>query len=267
MLSHFGVAMTMVGLIFSRGFEVKQTVMLHPSEAPSVFGYALTNLGQTSKFSDRNNKIEIEAAKFEADRKIDGFTAKPTLYYFMEGEEPRAMAWPSIIQRGFADYYFVIGEPQFEATDLNEFVLSADPENNPDVKAHKDVVLTYDGYEVHGSITEDGVSMLVAKMTAVTAEETFQIEPAIIVRAGEAPVGVEARIGDTYKIHLVSMDPETHAIQVWLEYIQPMYPMEVYFKPLTLFVWVGVGIMTVGGLFAAVIRRKEKKGNATETAA
>jgi cytochrome c-type biogenesis protein CcmF len=176
--------------------------------------------------------------------------------------EPQPMAWPSIISRGLVDYYFVIGEPKFEATEPAEFVLTDDPKNNPDVKAHTDVVLTYDGYEVHGSVTEDGVSMLVAKMTAVMADETYQIEPAVIVRAGEQPVPVEARIGDSYKLTLLAMNPETHAILVQLNYIQPAYQMEVYFKPLTLFVWLGVGIMTVGGLLAAAIRRKERRDNA-----
>jgi cytochrome c biogenesis factor len=33
--------------------------------------------------------------------------------------------------------------------------------------------------------------------------------------------------------------------------------MQVFFKPLTLFIWLGVGIMTLGGLLAAAGRRKE----------
>jgi cytochrome c biogenesis factor len=33
-------------------------------------------------------------------------------------------------------------------------------------------------------------------------------------------------------------------------------PVEIFFKPLTLFVWIGVGIMTFGGLLAAWYRRR-----------
>lgn len=255
MLAHFGLGLTLLGLVFSRGFEVKRDVLLHPSEKPAAFGYELTNEGQTRKFGDRNNKMKVRAESLD-----DAFTATPGLY-FIEGRdgEPQPMMWPSIISRGLMDYYFTLGPPLFEATDPTSFVLSNDPVTNPDTKAHKDVVLMYTGYEVQGSILEDGISMLTAKMTAATATETFQIEPAIIVRAGERPVPVEARIGDEYKVILHSMNANDHSIIVTLEYVQPAYPMQVFFKPLTLFIWLGVGIMTLGGLLSALVRRKENQ--------
>ena len=65
--------------------------------------------------------------------------------------------------------------------------------------------------------------------------------------------------GDRYWLSLGTMDPKTHAITVKLDYVQPAYPLVVYFKPLTLFVWLGVGIMALGALLAAAERRKESK--------
>ncbi len=255
MMAHFGLGMTMLGLIFSRGFEVKQDVLLHPSEKPAAFGYELENLGQTSQFTDRKNKMRVSAQSRD-----DKFVARPGLYFIPGRDgEPQPMIWPSIINKGLMDFYFVMGQPVFEATDPTPFVLSDDPIKNPDTKAHKDVVLMYHGYEVEGSILEDGISMLTAKMTAATATETFEIEPAVIVRVGQSPVPVEARIGDQYKVVLHAMNSEDHSILVSLEYVQPAYPMQVFFKPLTLFIWLGVGIMTLGGLLSAAIRRKENR--------
>ena len=253
MLAHFGLAVTLLGLVFSRGFEAKTPIIiLHPSESPTAFGFALEQGEQTSVFSDRRNKIPITATGPNGK-----FVARPGLYYTVgQDEEPSPVVWPSVVSRGLLDYYFTIGEPIFEATDSTEFVLSADP-SNPDTRAHGDVVLMYNGYEAIGSIAEDGVSMLIAKMTATTATETYEIKPAriISIEAGETPI--EARIGNEYRVFLDRMDPTTHTVWIRLEYIQPAYPVEVMFKPLTLFVWLGIGIMTLGGLLAAALRRKE----------
>ncbi len=255
MMAHFGVAVALLGLVFSRGFEQKAELIVHPSENPTAFGYSIEALEQTSVFSDRNNKIPIRAVSAD-----DEIIAKPTLYYFPSGNDrkPTPMPWPSIISRPFYDYYFAISEPIFDATDWTDFVLTEDPIKSPDFKAHRDVVLMYTGYEVEGSIAEDGESLLTAKMVAVMDEQTYEVEPSVTVRLGGETEPHEARIGDKYKLFLGTMDPKTHAIQVRLEYIQPAYPMVIYFKPLTLFVWLGVGIMALGGLLAAAGRRKER---------
>jgi cytochrome c-type biogenesis protein CcmF len=116
----------------------------------------------------------------------------------------------------------------------------------------------YTGYEVEGSIAEDGESLLTAKIVAVMDGERYDLEPSIRVKLREQPEHIEARIGDRYRVTLGAMDPKTHAIKIKLDYVQPAYPLVVYFKPLTLLVWMGVGIMTVGGLLSAAVRRKER---------
>jgi cytochrome c-type biogenesis protein CcmF len=254
MLAHFGLAVALLGLVFSRGFQVKTQVLLHESEDPTAFGYTLEAKEQTSQFSDRDNKIPVVA------RSPDGsFIAKPGLYYFAGRDgTPTPMVWPAIVNRWLYDYYFTLYEPVFEATGLTSFELSDDSVANPDTKAHRDVVLMYTGYAVEGSVADDGKSVLTAKFTAVTDEAAYEVEPKIVVTLGEGAEPLPAKIGDRYRLVLHGMDPETHAVQVTLEYVQPAYPMEVFFKPLTLFVWLGVGIMTLGGLLSAHSRRKER---------
>jgi cytochrome c-type biogenesis protein CcmF len=260
MLAHFGLAIAMLGLVFSRGFEKKAELIVHPSESPTAFGYSIEALEQTSQFSDRNNRIPIRATSPN-----DQITATPTLYYYMDNsQEPKPMAWPSIVSRPLYDYYFAIAEPIFEATDWTDFVLTEDPVNQPDLKAHRDVALMYTGYEVKGSIAEDGESLLTAKIVAVMDDERYDIAPSIRVRLREQPEHIEARIGDRYRVTLGAMDPKTHAIKIKLDYVQPAYPVVIYFKPLTLLVWLGVGIMTVGGLLSAATRRRERQATSPE---
>jgi cytochrome c-type biogenesis protein CcmF len=260
MLAHFGLALAMLGLVFSRGFEQKAELIVHPSESPTAFGYSIEALEQTSQFSDRNNKIPIRAVSPN-----EQITATPTLYYYMGNDgEPKPMAWPSIVSRPLYDYYFAIAEPIFEATDWTDFVLTEDPVNQPDLKAHRDVALMYTGYEVQGSVAEDGESLLTANIVAVMDDERYDIAPSIRVRLREQPEHIEARIGDRYRVTLGAMDPKTHAIKIKLDYVQPAYPVVIYFKPLTLLVWLGVGIMTVGGLLSAATRRRERLATSPE---
>ncbi|MES1227980.1 MAG: hypothetical protein ABUL72_04865, partial [Armatimonadota bacterium] len=60
------------------------------------------------------------------------------------------------------------------------------------------------------------------------------------------------------KIRLLGIDAGTKSATVQLMFSQPAYPAQVYYKPLTRFVWWGVGIMTLGGLLAAWSRRADK---------
>ncbi len=254
MMAHFGIAIAVLGLVFSRGFEKKAEVIVHPSEGPTAFGYALETLEQTSQFSDRNNKIPIRAVSA-----TDEIVATPSLYYFPGNDgEPTPMAWPSIVMRPLYDYYFAISEPIFDVTEWTPFVLSEDPIKQPDLKAHTDVVLMYTGYKVEGSVAEDGESMLTANMVAVMDEQTYELGPSLRVKVGAQPESIPARIGDRYWLSLGTMDPKTHAITVKLDYVQPAYPVVVYFKPLTMLVWLGIGIMALGGFLAAAGRRKER---------
>jgi cytochrome c-type biogenesis protein CcmF len=253
MMAHFGIALALLGLVFSRGFEQKAEVIVHPSEGPTAFGYSLETLEQTSQFSDRNNKIPIRAVSA-----TDEITATPSLYYYPGNDgEPTPMAWPSIVMRPLYDYYFAISEPVFDVTEWTPFVLTEDPIKKPDLKAHTDVVLMYTGYSVKGSVAEDGESVLTANMVAVMDEQTYELGPSLRIKVGAQPESIPARIGDRYWLSLGTMDPKTHAITVKLDYVQPAYPVVVYFKPLTLFVWLGIGIMALGGLLAAAGRRKE----------
>ena len=257
MMAHFGLALALMGLVFSRGFEQKALVTLHESEDPAALGYMLEAQEQTSVFSDRNNKIPIVARSGD-----ETLVAKPGLYYFPGRDgEPQPMSWPAIVNRGLYDLYFTIYEPFFDPTDLTRFELSADPVGNPDTKAFRDVVLMYKGHETIGSVAEDGRSLIIAKFTAVTDEQTYEIEPALLITLENQPVPVEARIGDKYTLQLHTMNPRTFEVQVTLHYVQPAYPLEVFFKPLTLFVWLGVGIMTLGGFISAAIRRRERLAN------
>jgi cytochrome c-type biogenesis protein CcmF len=62
-----------------------------------------------------------------------------------------------------------------------------------------------------------------------------------------------------YTVALNRMDAASKSIEIQVYYKDPLFPMDVYYKPLTGLVWLGTGIMTLGGLMAAFYRRNRPK--------
>jgi cytochrome c biogenesis factor len=61
--------------------------------------------------------------------------------------------------------------------------------------------------------------------------------------------------GPNYSIALQGMNAADRSINIQLLFSPAIYPITVYYKPLTLLVWLGAGILSFGGLMAAVARR------------
>lgn len=253
MLAHFGLAMTLFGLVFSRGFEQKIQTQVHKKEKSTAFGYELLEAGATKQFDDRNNKVKVDVKG-----NGESFTAFPGLYFVPgQNDEPSPMIWPFVKRNGLVDYYFTIYQPVFEATGATEMPLSDDP-TNPTARAYKNMMLIYHGFRTAGTMGEEDTA-LIADMTVVTSEGSQKVEPSILITKDRQIVPIDARIGEDYTLRLLKIDAESKAATVQIEFVEPAFPLEVYFKPLTLFVWLGVGIMTLGGLLSAASRRKEKR--------
>jgi cytochrome c-type biogenesis protein CcmF len=51
-------------------------------------------------------------------------------------------------------------------------------------------------------------------------------------------------------------------VTIDLQYAKPIYVLDLFYKPMTMLVWIGTGIMTLGGLIAAFYRRNRRAGAA-----
>lgn len=266
MLTHIGFALTMAGLIFSRGFEQKVTgISVHESKTVSAFGYKMSLMGASSTFDNRHNKIEIRL-----DNGQDVHVARPGLYFTMgRNGMPNENVWPDIISRPLYDIYVVVRSFQFNEDGTPDFGGS---EPQPLLPGQTGVffgtMATY-----HGMETEGTPGMAGAKFTAVitieTAEGTKTVRPYVkLVGPGqlERPV---VDLGHGLGLMLDSINAADKSANISFKYLTPAYPVEVYYKPLTILVWWGVGIMAVGGGLTAYYRRNQRteKGRQDETPA
>jgi len=66
-------------------------------------------------------------------------------------------------------------------------------------------------------------------------------------------------VGTQFFAVLGRMDASDRSVELRLLFQRPLYPVELFIKPMTLLVWFGTGILTLGGLMSAFARRSRRK--------
>ncbi len=255
MITHIGVILTLMGLIFSRGLEQKvDKIVIHESKTLHAFGYDIELEGRTSGFGDRNNKIKLKFKK-----EGDEFTASPGLY-FVPGQDgkPQEFNWPYIHSKFLFDTYVVVRAFTFTEEGAPDFGGSVPTSVLPGQTADfNGYLFTYQGMETEGSPGAFGAKFITT-VTVHSPEGETTIKPYVkLLGPGELerPV-VDA--GNGLGIYVDSINAADKSATFVIKYMTPAYPLEIYYKPLTILVWWGVGIMTFGGTLAAFYRRKKK---------
>jgi len=253
LIAHVGLGMALVGLIGSRGYEKKTEVLFNSAFPAEFFGRQATVVGRTASLVDRSNQIRVQVTKEGRSTEV-----RPGLYYMDNGEEkPVPMKWPYVQGDGLSDFYYVAHELTFEATEPMKM-------DKGQVAVYKNLGIKYDGFQMVGEPGQPGTKF-VANVSADVGDKVMTLKPAMVLQQGSMD-HEDAKLTDALKVRLVSIDAGDKSATLQLMFSQPAYPAEVYYKPLTRFVWWGVGIMTLGGFLAAWSRRAtfKSKRNAAE---
>lgn len=262
MISHIGVILTLIGLIFSRGFEQKvDKLVIHESKTVSAFGYNISFEGRTSGFGDRNNKIKLRFKK-----PGDEFLASPGLY-FIPGQDgkPQEFTWPYIHSQLLFDTYVVVHSFAFDDQGIPDFGGSVPTSVLPGQTADfNGYLFTYQGMKTEGSPGTFGAKFI----TTVTVHDPKTgdkiINPYVkLLGPGELERPV-VEVGNGLGVYVDSINAADKSATFVIKYLTPAYPIEIFYKPLTILVWWGVGIMTIGGTLGAIYRRNKKTRTTTQ---
>lgn len=255
-LSHLGLAVALAGLIVSRGLERKQEVFVQKDRPVGALEYFLSYRKMTGDLFDRKNKVE-----FDVSGRGRNFVARPGLYYLPSTTEVRPMVWPHI-ERGLShDLYFTLHPPVFEAGDP----LTLKPGETKTFEilqfAENRVIPYKISFKKLNRVGEAGATgtKFVAELDIVTDEgKKLTAAPAMILQKGgvEQPPDV---ISNDYFIRLEKMDAADKSVTIQMGFTEPVYPVELYYKPLTGLVWLGTGILSLGGFLSAWSRRMRRK--------
>jgi len=256
-IAHIGVAVLMSGLIISRGFEQKERSNLDPAlGSVHILGYTFTlDKIDRKNMLDRDGKVVFNVTAPGGEK----FKADLGLYYFYNGDdpEPKPMVWPFIQKHLSHDFYMAMEGPDmfawpkpvaFKPGETKKFAIG-DPDAPIDTMS-----VTYQNFTRNGEPGMAGTTFG-AVLHVVDDFGSFDITPTIKV-GGEPDM---PKIGPLFSMAFVGMDAADKSVNLQLLFNPPLYPITVFYKPMTILVWLGTAIFVLGGLMSAFARRNRPK--------
>lgn len=246
-LSHVGLAVMLGGLIVSRGFERKEQIFVMDGTPARGLDYVFTFRDFTkTDLTDRSNEVifDVEGLKTK-------FVATPGLYYTKGNDgQQNAMVWPHIQRRPASDLYVALHEPVIEAwPEPQRFKIG-------ETKTASDITVKYRRFRMEGEPGMVGTKFI-ADLLIETKDGKFEASPYLQIAANGPPTPDLARINDDLRVAMVAMDAADRSVSLQIMFARPIFPIEVFYKPMTILVWVGAGILTFGGFLSAFYRRRK----------
>ncbi|MFZ4506871.1 MAG: cytochrome c biogenesis protein CcsA [Fimbriimonas sp.] len=256
-VSHFGFAILLAGLIISRGFERKERAFVREGQPQKALDFTLAYMGPTDPdLKDRNGKV-----RFQLDSPEGRWIAEPGLYYTISRDgQDQPMVWPDINRTLSHDTYVSLLPPVI-------FVW----ENPQTLKVgqtitQNDITVTYLEPTREGQPGTTGAKFG-AKLKITAGGQTHIVSPSLQLAQGGPPVPSIELVGPELATTLMGMNAADRSINVQMLFASPIYPIDLFYKPLTLLVWAGTGILFVGGFWSAMNRRFRPKPSESEVTA
>ena len=252
-VAHFGLAVLMGGLILSRGYERKETIMVREGSPASAMGYTVAYKGvTTTDFADRSRKVQFDVTTPDGTH----FVSEPGHYHYNQGEEVKDQVWPAIQRFPSHDVYLAMSAPIVLATDKPILMKPGDAVTVNDARLEYLAPTNNGKFGAAGA--EFGAKLRLTQVGADGEPHQYLANPAVrLTESGLEPVWPFPRLGPDMLAALVGgVDAASHSTNVALMFAPPIYQIELFEKPFTGLIWIGTGIMTLGGLMAAYSRRR-----------
>jgi cytochrome c-type biogenesis protein CcmF len=201
----------------------------------------------TSDEKDRDNKIKLDV--YDPNRSSKPlFTATPGLYTLTasDGHED-TMVWPHIEHGLLMDTYISLGVPQKNAGQDVTIPLGQSAQVGG-------MTLTYKEMLREGEMGETGAS-IGALVVLSDDKNKEELRPIMSFSDQGQMVSVPAALDDNLELALVSLNAEDKSATLRVQLTIPVYPIEIYHKPMTILVWLGTAMMALSGFAAAYYRR------------
>ena len=260
-VAHIGLAVLMTGLVLSRGFELTDRGVVDPAMGEStIMGYkiAFSRIDQKS-MDDREGKVWFHITAPDGHK----FDASPGLYYY-PGDDgaPTAMVWPYIDKNISHDFYMAMAQPDVYAWQTPEQFHEGETRTvKNDMIGSLDV--TYKKFIRKGEAGMAGTTFG-AELHIVDGNKSYDITPTLSINSDGSPDHGLPQVGTMYRMAMLGMDPADRSVTLQLMFSPPLYPIVLFYKPMTILVWIGTGILTIGGFMAAFSRRFKKSSEAIQ---
>jgi cytochrome c-type biogenesis protein CcmF len=263
-VTHLGLAIAILGLILSYGYERKERVVILQGQDTFAMGYKWRYMGMTGneKFpgdplADKFNRVRIEIASHE-----EKFVVEPRFYQDQRRETGNNVVWPAIIRWWDHDLYVsFFAPPQVDASPLT---LALHEKEKGTVDKY---TIEFLGFQTGGQMGGEGFRAIAkARVNHPDWKQPVEVAPFRIVSGGSV-VPIPVPLPDGAQILVGQMDVNRRLVQFQLVMVpgKPetaprwVIPLEVYYKPFTILVWLGPPLTLLGGLLAVARRARDVK--------
>jgi cytochrome c-type biogenesis protein CcmF len=257
-LTHVGVSLLMLGLVVSRAFEKTASGVITPSHpqqlvvGPAAYLAMLERMPTHEEVFDSNCRIPIRLASLSEG--FGSWVAQPVFFYepmaAMLRGELRPVTRPYIRRSFLYDLYLAIGEPSraFQGS------FSLKPGETRSLE-NGQIQVKYVASTREGEPGQPGAKFGVELL--ITYEgQTHRAQPTIEL-TGNGMENVGANVGTDFVAYLERLDAASGEATIRMDFQEPYMFTQLFFKPLTGLVWMGAGILTLGGLLS--VRQTAKK--------
>lgn len=238
-LSHIGFGIMLVGVLFSSGYNVTETINLPLGEQKKLFSYKFIYQGMKGSFLDEDNFLQIDVEKNNK-----SFSAKPKFYFSQYTES--IMRSPHIEYGFLSDLYLAPSDIQ---ENWESFSLTKG--DSTKIKGYLIKFLSFD-ITSHG----EGGEIAVGAVLEVEKEGKKETVVPLIILGAEEKEQVEAKLSGGELLYLDEVDADRKMVSLALvdEEQKEVLVLEVSKKPLISLVWLGT-ILIMAGLFVTLLRR------------
>jgi cytochrome c-type biogenesis protein CcmF len=260
-VSHAGVALMMLGIVFTARYSVTDHVQLVQGETKKVFDYNVTYTGAEQIEREKTDREKF-AHNIVLERDGSRYTARPVLFWSDFNNRESAFLEPGIVYSPTKDIYISPKALEQKGGDPQVTVKKGD---RIPVPFDSSITVKFEKFDMTRAGT-DGMQGAVMEVTK--GDSTWYLTAFRSMRDGAvltaAVPTTDVTIG---MVALNSAGPENLAnSEAVLEFKSkshppkdpvPMITLEVSIKPFISFVWIGVIVMVGGFLFAIIRRRAE----------
>jgi cytochrome c-type biogenesis protein CcmF len=248
-IAHMGVAILLLGMVVSRGFERKEQVLLPKNEPAEGLGFTITR-GDDRLLPASTAMKQMKELPITFVRGDQKFVALPEYWQRLQPGDPnpQRMTRPWI-KRGFDNDIYVSIRPPENVFDARGQVQISPGETK---KMGPFTITRIGALTMKGQPGQVGTTFS-AHFHVVHPTGSFDVEPALQMTED----GLQAMPQDLGQGIGASIGPPqgmNGPILFQLGTITDLLPVELFHKPLTILVWLGAGIMACGG-FLSVRRR------------
>jgi cytochrome c-type biogenesis protein CcmF len=260
-VSHSGIALMMLGIIFTARYTVTDHVQLVQGQTKKVFGYAVTYKGQERIELDKTDR-EKYAHRIELKKDGATYEARPILFWSDFNNRESAFLEPGIIYSATKDIY--VSPKAWEQKGGDPQVAMKKGDRVP-VPFDSSITVRFEKFDMSKAGTE---GLQGAVVEAAKGDSTWYLTAYRSMRdGGFIPVAIPTTDITVSMVGLNSAGPEQLAnSEAVIEFRSESHPpgpttpvitLDISIKPFISFVWIGVIIMVGGFLFAIVRRRGE----------